>query len=384
MKVLHLPHNIASQISITVRALRSIGVEARGLARNVSAIQDDSDIETVPWFGRPAPLPRLLRGIRWRWKLVRAMAWADVLHWHWGDTTWRGLDLRIAARLGKPRLVEFWGDDIRKSGLASRDNPFIARMYQQHPELDSDRTQVVQALFARNGFQAMIPGYELSDYLDRGVFAGYYQTRAGLILKDYTPSYPDPLKPRPLLVHAPSNKARKGTEALQEALGRLRAGSAFDFQLVHQVARPQALALMAQSDLFLDQFTIGAEGLASHEAMALGKPVVCFIKTSLVPRYPPSLPIVLADQNNLAEVIGALLRDGPRRQELGRRGRQYMEEFHDARKLAVELREVYQDLSKRAGHPSASAALPLSRHWRCASPEQIHRAGPSPLEPCAR
>src|SRR5690242_18223620 len=133
MKVLHLPYNIASQISITVRALRSVGVEARGLARKVSPIQDDSGIETVSWFGRPTPLARLARGIRWRLKLIRAMAWADVLHWHWGDSTWRGIDLRIAAWFGKPRLVEFWGDDLRDPKTASRDNPFLARMYELHP-----------------------------------------------------------------------------------------------------------------------------------------------------------------------------------------------------------------------------------------------------------
>src|SRR4051812_31563734 len=107
MKVLHVPYNIASQISITVRALRGLGVEARGLSRRVSPLQDDAGIETVDWRNTPRGVMRLLRSIRWRVKLAKAMSWADVIHWHWGDTTRKGLDLWLAARFRKPRLVEF-------------------------------------------------------------------------------------------------------------------------------------------------------------------------------------------------------------------------------------------------------------------------------------
>jgi glycosyltransferase involved in cell wall biosynthesis len=364
MKVLHLPYNIASQISISVRALRSLGVEARGLARKVSPIQDDAGIETVAWIGRPKPVPRLVRGIKWRLKIVRAMAWADVLHWHWGDTTWKGMDLCIAAWLRKPRLVEFWGDDLRDPHVAARDNPFIARMYASYPELAIPRSKPAQAMFKRHGFKALIPGYELSDYLDPSIFPTYYHTRAGLMLDDYTPRFPDPHKQRPRLVHAPSNKSKKGTEVLEEVIRQLQRSYEFDFQLVHQMGRTDSLAAIAAGDLFLDQFTIGAEGLASHEAMALGKPVVCFIKDSLRKRYPASLPIVIADQHNLTSAIGALLKDGARRRELGLRGRHYIEEFHDARKVAAELVEIYQHVAAPASFDSGSNGAPGSRHWR--------------------
>ncbi len=382
MKVLHLPHNIASQISITVRALRANGIDARGLARKVSAIQDDSGIETVAWFGKPKPVPRLLRGIRWRLKMIRAMAWADVLHWHWGNTTWRGLDLRIAAWLRKPRLVEFWGDDLREPRIASRDNPFIARMYQLHPELANQRSHAVQSMFSRCGFQSLIPGYELADYLDPACFPGDYQTRACLMLEDYTPQLPDPHKQRPLLVHAPSNKSKKGTEVLQEVLNQLRHSHEFDFRLVHNMARPEALAMMAQCDVFLDQFTIGAEGLASHEAMALGKPVVCFIKSSLRTRYPESLPIVLADQSSLGVTIKALIQDGARRRELGIRGRAYMEEFHDARKVALELTDIYRDLAAQAQRKPKAFSRSDSRYWRSLV-EGLRPLDAQQVEPCA-
>src|SRR5262249_21623277 len=115
-------------------------------------------------------------------------------------------------------------------------------------------------------------------------------------------------------------------------------------------------------DLFLDQFTVGAEGLAALEAMALGKPVVCFIKSSLQPRYPSDFPIVIADPEDLADVIAPLIKDGGKRLELGRQSRNYVETQHDARKLAAQLIEIYKDLSLRTGKLSQTAASHCE-HW---------------------
>ena len=364
MKVIHLPVNISSQISTTVRALRALGVDARGLARNFSTIQDHAGIETVDWFGNPNPLARLWRGIRWRWKLVRGLAWADVVHWHWGDTTWKELDLLVAAQLGKPRLVEFWGDDLREPRLASRDNPFLARMYQQHPDLANQRSQAAQDMFHRHGFLALIPGYELADYLDASVFSAYYQTRQRIQLEDYAPQFPSALNLCPVLVHAPSDKARKGTEAVLAAVKTLQKTHSFEFKLIHEMPRKQALETIAGADLFLDQFTIGAEGLAALEAMALGKPVVCFIKESLRPRYPQDCPIVVATQDTMIATIAPLLDNGARRNELGVQSRKYVEAYHDARKLAAELAEIYEHLSAKPQLGQALNSTTASRYWR--------------------
>lgn len=370
MKVIHLPVNISSQISSTVRALNLLGVEARGLARNLSNIQVHTGIETVDWFGRPGPAGRLWRGIRWRWKLIRALAWADVVHWHWGDTTCKQMDLRLSAWLGKKRLVEFWGDDLRDPAIATRDNRFLARVYAENPELANKRSMATQILFQRQGFSCLIPGYELGDYVDASIFPGFYQTRPRLFLDDYSPVFPDPARRRPIVVHAPSDKAKKGTEAVLRATAQLQRDHSFEFKLIHKMPRDQALAAVAEADLFLDQFTIGAEGLAALEAMAFGKPVVCFIKESLRSRYPDGFPIVTSDPDNLAETLATLINDGPRRHELGIQGRRYVETHHDARAVAGDLVEIYRDLPRRSSGSSGQTRSSTCRHWVTVKPER--------------
>jgi glycosyltransferase involved in cell wall biosynthesis len=274
-------------------------------------------------------------------------------------------------------LVEFWGDDLREPTQASRDNPFLARMYQEHPELANQRSRTVQQMFHRHGFACLIPGYELADYVDRSIFCGFYQTRPRVLVEDLVPVFPDQNQKCPVLVHAPSDKARKGTEAVLAAIKQLEKTHQFKFKLIHQMPREQALDTVATCDVFLDQFTVGAEGLAALEAMALGKPVVCFVKESLRNRYPNEFPVVMTDQNGLGTTLAELVDDAPKRRALGVEGRKYIEAYHDSRSVAAELIEIYSDLQKHRDANEESERRVHCRHWKASKP------GNKELEPCA-
>ena len=97
------------------------------------------------------------------------------------------------------------------------------------------------------------------------------------------------------------------------------------------------------------------------EAMAFGKPVVCYITPAMESKHPADLPIVNGNQDNLAGVLAGLLDDGKRRHELGQRGREYVEKYHDARRIAKDLVGIYQQLCNKtatgriANRPSASS-----------------------------
>ena len=102
--------------------------------------------------------------------------------------------------------------------------------------------------------------------------------------------------------------------------------------------------MMRDCDIFVDQVTGGDHGLAAIEAMAFGKPVICYIKPSVRDSLPHDLPIVSATPDDLPVVLSRLLSDGPWRAELGRRGRAYVEKHHDARTIAKQLLEIYREL----------------------------------------
>ena len=357
MKVLHLPTNVASQISVTVRALRQIGVDARGLVYGANRRGDPAGLDHFePISRRRHPFRAAVRTARWWRMMSAAMRWADVIHWHFNNSTLPlGADLRYAARLDKVRVVEFWGSDVRNPRITAEDNPYAWQMYADEPDNGrrrETRSYRTQRRFSRYGFNCILPGEELRPHLVEGLFRSVWMTRSRVLLAEHEPCYPDPAAAtRPLIVHSASSTIRKGTDAVLAAIERLRetCPGGFEFKLIHGATHGQSLELVRRCDLFIDQFAAGAYGLAAVEAMALGKPVVGHIMPALREQLPTDLPIVDATRENLAEVIGGLLADGPRRARLGRQGRAFAERHHDALRIAQELVNHYEKLLETAG-----------------------------------
>jgi glycosyltransferase involved in cell wall biosynthesis len=348
MRVLHLPNNTASQITETVLALRDIGIEARGLA-HAGHITSNETIETIPARDKRNLLTSLRSSRQRREAIYAAIDWADVIHWYCGPALSRADDVRYARRQGKKLLVEFLGADIRVPEIERQDNPYYAEVYDaglwEYTGMESaGSSRRRQRAFARHGAQVLIPCPSLLPFVHPDLFPVIHRMRQRINLRNYTPVFPDPANKRPLVIHSPSQLHAKGTPSVLEVIGNLQGRFDFDFRLIHGVPYAEAQAIMRSCDVMVDQFVVGAHGVAALEAMALGKPVVCYIKDTMVTRYPPEMPIVNASKTTLLEVLAGLLADGERRRTLGEQGRQYVEQYHDAVRLAQELAEIYRQL----------------------------------------
>jgi hypothetical protein len=359
MRVLHVPVNVASHMSVTVRGLRAVGVDAYGVVvYGVSPVRDDAEIALISRStSRRSPrwavdalmhLPQLLRAIRS----------ADVLHWYMTPGLPGALDLHYAARLGKPQIVEFAGGDVRRPSLEAAENPYYAaaRPRYEYRKWETDANSLrTQRLFSGAGVEALVSCWSLLDYLDHKRWRKVHIVRQRVMTSDFTPAYPDPVKPKPLIVHAATGPVAKGTAAVHAAVEQLRDRVDFDFIALDRAPRVEALATIARADVYLDQFVLGAHGSAAIEAMALGKPVVAWVKPSMVARYPGDIPIVNATQEELPGALENLVRNGPLRHELGVRSRAYAEREHDAVALADQLRAIYEAVARRSPRRSSAA-----------------------------
>jgi hypothetical protein len=345
MKVLHLPDNIASQISIAVDSLRANGIDARGLVTTHNVIQSADHTEKYN-LAHENKYYRYLKTILYMPLILKKIGWADVIHWHFGNTALpKGLDLKLAKLAGKPGVVEFWGSDIRIAEISSRDNPYLARAYlrSEYPKMGEYGASIKrQEMFAKAGCECIISCHSLRPYIKPGLFKKVHFIRQRVAVQNFVPCYPAPNNSRPVVVHSPSNPLIKGTQAVLEAVEYLKKKHHFDFHLITGMEHTQALSVLRSADIYLDQFIGGAHGVAALEAMALGKPVLCYIKPSMVEKYPPEFPIVNANMDNLIEVLESLLINAKRRNELGKQGRTYVEKYHDANKLAGQLIKVYE------------------------------------------
>lgn len=351
MRVLMLGMNTASQMSITVRALNRIGIEAEGIVWDASVIVSDDGLRNLAQ--RPSRRERVRRGFlntSGSYAIATAIHRADVVHWNYGAAVWGpGLDLILARALRRPGVVEFWGSDVRIRAIAERDNPYYAR---RGPDYENEHGETLegsyarQELFAKRGVRTCLAQPWFDRFLKPGLFTQVHSF-ARLFPEEF--HVQDPRREeRPLVVHAPSKRGLKGTEAVLSAVERLRSRFDFEFMLLHGMPRNQVLEAMQRCDIFLDQFLIGEYGMASLEAMAFGRTAVCYLRPDIIARSPGRLPIVNASQDDLCDRVAELLADPGKRNAIGLESRLYVEQYHDATIRARSLVATYEQLIRAA------------------------------------
>ncbi len=89
------------------------------------------------------------------------------------------------------------------------------------------------------------------------------------------------------VVHAPNHRHYKGTRYLEDAVERCRGrGCGIELVLVEGLRNDEARKVYERADVIADQFLIGAYAMFALEGMALGKPVLCYLRERFRARAP--------------------------------------------------------------------------------------------------
>lgn len=152
----------------------------------------------------------------------------------------------------------------------------------------------------------------------------------------------------PLVIHAPTDPAFKGTALLLAAIEDLKAeGLQFDFKHISKMQHSEASTWYKKADIIVDQLHMGWYGILALEGMALGKPVMVYIREDLAEQY-PTIPVENTNPDNVKDKLRALIKDYDRRAALGQRARQYVEEIHSVDKVVPQLVALYNKVSSDA------------------------------------
>lgn len=386
LRVLHCPWNIGGQAAALAAAEREIGLKSVSVAWKTAPFGFRPDVVALP-PNSGAPRRELSRfGLLWR-----ALGSADVVHFNLGETIFPTVSARIAAttargwkrRLaslalvaawypfrfadlkllrarGKVMAVTFQGDDARQGDWQRQhfDN-CVARVVEPSyytPESDAWKRQRIAA-YDRHMHLIYALNPDLLHVLPpRAKFMPYATVNA----RSWIPAAVN--NRIPVILHAPSHRGAKGTAVLIETLDRLRTeGLQFELRLVEGLDHREARKVYAEADLLIDQLHVGFYGSLAVELMALGKPVVCYLREGDLKFLPAAmraeLPIVNASPESLAEVLRDLLNEGRHLlAERGARSRAFVERWHDplriARDVAADYGAAYAAIQMRP-HSSA-------------------------------
>jgi glycosyltransferase involved in cell wall biosynthesis len=308
VRVIHAPVNTAGIPWANVEALRRLGVDARLVVFNRYRLHPEAD-----WDLRLPP--GLLRRQPRQWAaLARLLPGTDVFHFYFGLTLVpKSLQFPILRAAGRKSVYHFLGSDWRGKSPAEL-------AYAERAD-----ARIVGSLAAL----AAIPDAELIP--------------PGLDLRPFAPVPPSD-RERPLVVHAPSDRRRKGTEHVIAACEQLPV----ELDIVEGLQHEEARERYRRADIVVDQLNAGWHGVFALEAMALGKPVVTYLRPELVAqaerRYGTQVPLVPATKETLVEALRPLVESPARRREVGAASRAYVERVHDIDRVAERLVELYARL----------------------------------------
>jgi hypothetical protein len=146
--------------------------------------------------------------------------------------------------------------------------------------------------------------------------------------------------------HAPSNRDVKGTDQILKVIKELQPayGKKFEFQLIENIPYDKVMHAYQSIDILIDQIYGGWYGGLAVEAMALGKPVLCYIReddlkfvpTEMVKDLPIIKTVTETLKRNLISLIEMPYKDLV---DLGKKSRQYVEKWHCPRKIVRGLIE---------------------------------------------
>lgn len=326
VRILHAPADVGGHAYGLSRAERELGHQSDVAVLAAGPYGYGADIR-VELSGAPAWQRLRTRGAFVR----RAIERYDVVHLNFGQpiiALRRGAhvlsELPLLKRAGKTVLVTFQGCDVRPQAACACTSPVCAA--QDPGRAPNARHMLAHAdhVFHLNpDLEEWLPGSTFLPYANIDPFAIEFSE--------------PPERDEFVVAHAPTNREVKGTAHVIAAVEALQAeGLPVRLDVVEGVKRTEALERLRGADVVVDQVRIGWYGGLAVESMALGRPVLAYIREDVNP-FGAALPVVRTTAEELARDLRELAGDRKRRQRLGREGRAFVEAVHDPRAVAREI-----------------------------------------------
>jgi glycosyltransferase involved in cell wall biosynthesis len=308
LRVVYCPVNTAGIPWTNVQALRRRGVDAKLVVFERYALHPEAD-RSLDRHGS------FLRRQVTQWRALAALLpHTDVFHFVFGLTLVpQSAQFPILRALRKKSVMHWLGSDIRGKPAE-------------------------QLGYGRKAGAQIVGSYDAIRWVPEAEVIP-----PGIDLTTIEPVPPSD-GPRPVIVHAPSSRRRKGTEHVVAACEGLDA----DLEIVEGLRHDEAFERYRSADIVVDQLNAGWYGIFAIECMALGKPVVTFLHDEAVRRtekaFDTRVPIVTTTAETLRERLRPLVADASERRRLGAAARAYVERVHDVERVADRLLALYARL----------------------------------------
>lgn len=342
LKVFHGMVNYGTQAGYFSRGLRDKGIMA------ISVVYFDRfervcDISLRPYIDSKNIIVKIFKNILQRIKWFKEY---NIFHFYFGTTLFPfQIDLLFYKIFRKKVVMEYLGYDVQLYQYSIDKYKFtnVKYYHSKYESLKADRRKLRRLNF-ENKFvnKQLVCAPYLSEFVPRSEVLPL-----AIDLKDY--EYSPMVDPgdKIVIMHAPTNRGNKGTKYIIKAIEKLKdKGIRIEFVLVENISHSELKKKYKKCDIFIDQILGGWYGTASIEAMAIGRPTVCFLRESYFKYidYSASIPIINANPDNLYDVLLNIIKRKEELPEIGKKSREFVENIHSLDKCVEKLIKIYEKL----------------------------------------
>jgi glycosyltransferase involved in cell wall biosynthesis len=342
LKVLHGLVNYGTQAGLFAMGLREKGIDAISVtAPDPFKRQTDIELE----HGRNV----ILRVFKGSWNLmyrIYCFFKYNTFHFYFGTSLIENqIDLPFYKLFGKKVVMEYLGYDVQLYEYSIKKYDITNVKYYKSHEVSMiyDKKKLKRLSSERKYLNKQIV---CAPYLSEFVKDSVVLPLA-IDLREFRIEPKEILDNEIVILHTPTNKDNKGTSFIVNAIDQLIGeGYNIKFILAEGFSHAEIKQKYKECDLFIDQMLAGWYGTASIEAMALGKPTICFIRESYFEHinYGADIPIINAKPSNIYEVLKFTIENKHLLPDIGLKSRKFVEKVHDLAKLSEKLINIYQSL----------------------------------------
>jgi hypothetical protein len=155
------------------------------------------------------------------------------------------------------------------------------------------------------------------------------------------------------IFHAPNHISIKGTNYFVSAVESLKR-EGFDIELIilQKVPNEKIKQMILTADIIADQLVIGWYGMFAVEAMAMGKPVLCYIRPDFEDFFihegllePDELPIIRCTYRNLKQTLIGLIENREQLDIIGKNSRDFIMKHHSTKSMG----KIFDHINRSMG-----------------------------------
>lgn len=355
MKVLHLPTDTAGNAWGLSRAERGLGLHSEVLSQTESSLGYSSDIQ----LNLEKITSKELKYLKKIYAFFKIRSQYDVFHFNYGSSLLHQVKYPFLYQLDLPfypkkakLFVTYNGCDARQK-YPTMQRTSIAACHDSDcyggacnsGKRDEIRIKSIEKMsrYARHMW-AISP--DLLYFLPKNKSSFLPCTIANFDCEKYLPKFEKKLK----ILHAPTNRAAKGSGYILSALEKLQKKypDSIETLLVENMSHKQAMELYKNADLVIDQILIGWYGAFAVETMLMGKPVIARIAYEDLKFIPHEMAndlmqtIIHADPFNIESVIERCIDERTFLKQRSEASIAYASKWHHPNYIASITKEKYE------------------------------------------